>query len=187
MLSFKSYISIWPDSSTIWVCKYRQQGVISLCVCVWERLTRCGNRSYPSTGKTLGTTWVLGDREGDRPREGGGGGVFQGKEETRGEHPRLFILTTKPLPLPLPHSPPPTSVKCPSSTIRALQRGTTTNSASLTSHGKHSCLSAFCCPLTPDIPHQTWDRVLGQRVCQRRANLCVLVQFFLQTVWKLLL
>lgn len=80
--------SIWPNSSSIWVCKYRQQGVFSLCVCVWERLTRCGNRSYPSTGKTLGTTWVLGEREGDRPREGGWG--LSGKRGNERRKPSTF-------------------------------------------------------------------------------------------------
>lgn len=80
---------------------------------------------------------------------GGWGRGLQGKKETKGEHPRLFILTTNP-PLFSPLPPHPHAAKqvrsVPSSTITAQQHDTTTNSASLTSHGKHSCMSAlFAC------------------------------------------
>lgn len=50
---------------------YMEQGVLSLCVSKGCP-TRGGNRSYPWTGKTLGTTWVLGEWKGDRLREGVG-------------------------------------------------------------------------------------------------------------------
>lgn len=109
------------------------------CPTVWEQvlpLYRKDIRNNKRVGGERGR-----QSKGDRPREGGGGGLsFRENKEMKGEHPGLFILTTKPLPL---SPPPPTSEKCPSSTISALQRGTTTNSASLTSHGKHSCLSEF--------------------------------------------
>lgn len=115
-----------------------------------------GNWSVPCKGMMSGAAALLGEeRAGDRPRGREGWSPFQGRTETNGEHP--LCLTTRPLPLPSSlHPTPPSSSspdkceKCPSLTISALQRGTTTNSASLTSHGKHSCLSAFA--RSPFIP-----------------------------------
>lgn len=100
------------------------------CPMVWEQVLPL-YRKDTTNNKRAG---------GEQGRQTKGGGAFKENKQMKGEHPGLLILTTKPLPL---SPPPPTSEKCPSSTISALQRGTTTNSASLTSHGKHSCLSEF--------------------------------------------
>lgn len=127
---------------------------VCVCLCVRGMSHTVWEQALPQYRKDIRNNMSVGGRGRETDRGG-----FQGKEETKGEHPQVFILTTKPLPLSLPHpppSPPPTSAKCPSSTISALQRGTTTNSASLTRHGKHSCLSAFACrPLIPASSSRT--------------------------------
>lgn len=148
---------------------YAQGAGCVFLVCVSERCpTRCGNMYRKDIRNNKSVVGRV--RETVQGREGG----FQGMEETKGEHPRLFILATKLLPLSLPPPTPPTSVKGPSSTISALQRGTTTNSASLTSQGKHSCPSVFsCCPLIPASSSQHDKCVLGQTVCYGRGHLCV--------------
>lgn len=118
-----------------------------VCVCVRGMFHTVWEQVLPLYRKDIRNNKSVGG-EGGRQTEGGG---LSGNGGNERRTPSTF--TTKPLPLPLPHSPlppPPTSVKCPSSTISALQRGTTTNSASLTSHSKHSCLSTFaCCPFIP--------------------------------------
>lgn len=81
-------------------------------------------------------------------------------------------------PPPTPTPPPPprcqTSAKCPSSTITAQQHDTTTNSASLTSHGKHSCMSVLFARRPFHSRHFVQDLkcVLQQAHCYGRGPLC---------------
>lgn len=123
-----------------------------MCSTVWEQvlpLNRKDIRNNMSAGEGgEGGSRIQGDEEEGWGEEGGG---LSGKRGNERRNTLDFAFSQQvPSLCPLPHSSPPpppplppTSVKCPSSTISALQRGATTNSASLTSHNKHSCLSAF--------------------------------------------
>lgn len=80
-------------------------------------------------------------------KSAGGGGVFG--ERRKWKNTLYFSFSQQ---TPSPCSSSPKSAQWLSSTDRALQSGTTTNSASLTSHGKHSCLSVFACgPFPPPL------------------------------------
>lgn len=113
-----------------------------VCVRVWKRGMSCTlwEQIVPLHRKDVRSNKGVGRGEGGRPGEWRLG--FSGK---RGKENTLSASQQNLSLCPFPSAPrpsPPTREKY--LTISALQRCTTTNSASLTSHSKHSCASAFC-------------------------------------------